>query len=297
MNNNNNNNVIDIASTISLEERFKKKTGLIFSEFYASYKPKLIWHLSRYTKNKEIAQDFADDAFTLSLLKIENYNNEKSQIHTWIYKIGENLVKKDYKDRLKMNVTSLDKENADNLNLINLIPNGSCEEILIKENDNVLNKKAEIIKDAINNLPEKYKRVMVLRELENKPYTDIAEICEKEMCFELTETIQNLPYVNDFKELNIENTSDVISYINITYIENNEYTIQFEIEPFKTFILCNTDIKNIINLEVVVKKSVSINYKTATNLSTIKSQIGKGRQLIQSMVKNQFKLLDDQGLY
>ena len=38
-------------------------------------------------------------------------------------------------------------------------------------------------------------------------------------------------------------------------------------------------------------------YKTTTNLSTIKSQISKGRQLIQSMVKKKFKHLDEHGIH
>jgi len=284
------------SDVISLEDKFESVTGLNFQNFYKKYKPKLVWYLTRYTRDQEIAEDFADDAFTQSLLKIDNYNNEKSQIHTWIYKIAENLVKKDFKDKKKMSVVSLDKENSENLNLINIIPNGQFEESNTMEQDSIIIKKAEIVKDAIFSLPDKYKRVMILRELENKPYIDIAEICVKEMEFELYGEEKILPSAVDFLDLKIENNSNVKSYANITYDEGIECTIQFEIKPFETFFITKNDIENVSNIEITSTDSTKVHYRMTTNLSTIKSQISKGRQLIQSMVSRKFKILDDQGL-
>ena len=280
-----------------LEAKFETVTGLNFISFYKKYRPKLVWYLTRYTRDQEIAEDFADDAFTQSLLKIDNYNSEKSQIHTWIYKIAENLVKKDFKDKKKMSVVSLDKENSENLNLINIIPNGQFEEINIMEQDSILVKKAEIVKDAIFSLPEKYKKVMVLRELENRPYIDIAEICVKEIEMFLDGEEKILPAVVDFLDLVVENKSNIESYVNVTYIDNVEKTIQFEIKPYKSFKISRDDnIENIINIEIESYGMTYVVYKTTTNLSTIKSQISKGRQLIQSMVSKKFKILEDQGI-
>ena len=282
---------------LTLEERFEEVTGINFQSFYKKYKPKLVWYLTRYTRDQEIAEDFADDAFTQSLLKIDNYNSEKSQIHTWIYKIAENLVKKDFKDKKKMSVVSLDKENSENLNLINIIPSGSFEESNTMEQDSILIKKAEIVKDAIFNLPDKYKRVMILRELQNKPYIDIAEICVKDMKFELNGEGRELPSAIDFLDLTIENNSNSKSYVNITYTDDEkELTIQFDIKPFEKFFISKTEIENVSHIEIEPMESGKVHYRMTTNLSTIKSQISKGRQLIQSMVSKKFKILDDQGL-
>ena len=280
----------------TLEEKFEIATGLNFSTFYNKYRPKLVWYLTRYTRDQEIAEDFADDAFTQSLLKIDNYNSEKSQIHTWIYKIAENLVKKDFKDQKKMAVVSLDKENNENLNLINIIPNGQFEESNIMEQDSILIKKAEIVKDAINNLPDKYKKVMILRELENRPYIDIAEICTKELDFELNKEGRVLPNPVDFSELKINNKSNESSFIIITYNEGEEKTIELEVKPRETLKINKQDVENVSYLEVVSLGKSVVHYKTTTNLSTIKSQISKGRQLIQSMVHKRFEILEDQGL-
>jgi len=279
-----------------LAAKFETITGVKFTSFYKKYRPKLVWYLTRYTRDQEIAEDFADDAFIQAMIKIDNYNSEKSQIHTWIYKIAENLVKKDFKDKKKMSVVSLDKENNENLNLINIIPNGQFEEINIMEQDSIMIKKAEIVKDAIFSLPEKYKKVMVLRELENRPYIDIAEICVKEMELVLDCEEKVLPAVIDFLDLVVENKSNIESYVNVTFNEGVEKTIQFEIKPHKTFKVSKDDLENISNIEIESYGTTCVLYRTTTNLSTIKSQISKGRQLIQTMVNKKFKLLDDQGI-
>jgi len=281
----------------TLEDKFEESTGLKFADFYDKYRPKLVWYLTRYTRDQEISEDFADDAFTQALLKIENYDSEKSQIHTWIYKIAENLVKKDFKDKKKMAVVSLDKENSENLNLINIIPNGHFEEQHVMEQDSIIIKKAELVKDAIFSLPDKYKKVMILRELENKPYIDIAEICTKEMDFNLEEEKIELPSPVDFSELKINNNSDESSYVVITYNEGEEKTIELEVKARQTFKINKEEVENVSYLGVVANGRTNVYYKTTTNLSTIKSQISKGRQLIQSMVSKKFKILEDQGLH
>ena len=263
-----------------LEIKFQNRAGLECKSFYTKYKPKLIWYLTRFTRDQEIAEDFADDAFTQSLLKIDNYNNDKSQIHTWIYKIAENLVKKDFKDKKKMSVVSLDKENTENLNLINIIPNDQYENEIIMEQDSIVLKKAEIVKDAIFKLPNKYKKVMILRELENKPYIDIAEICIKEMNFTIDDDTKILPNPSDFSLLKIKNKSDISSFVIISFIGILGKNIEFEINTYRTFELSKDDIENVTRIEIFSFGKTNIHYVTTTNLSTIKSQISKGRQLI-----------------
>ena len=283
----------------NLSKKFEEVTGLNFQEFYSTYKPKLIWYLTKYTKDQEISADFADDAFVQALLKIENYNAEKSQIHTWVYKIAENLVKKDHKDKQRMNVVSMDKQNDDNLNLSGIISNNLVDDDERHENELILSKKVQLVREAIYSLPEKYKNVMILREIENKAYLDIAELCKKEVHIHLNNDIKYLEDVTEFLSLELENRSDETNYINIKYIDNNEeeQTIQYDVKPFRMFKLERDEICDISEIEIISFGKMRGLYKTTTNLSTIKSQILKGRQLIQSMVKKKFKHIDEHGIY
>ena len=277
-----------------LAKQFQQITGQKFDDFYHKYRPKLVWYLTKYTKDQEKAEDFADDAFTQALLKIGNYDREKSQIHTWVYKIGENLVKKDFKDRKRMAVFSLDRENSDNLNLINIIPNSDVHDKHQFETDHLIVKKAEIVRDAIFNLPEKYKKVMLMREIENRPYLEIAEMCTKEYPISMDRNKMEMPDPDEFLDLTLENKGKDTCYVNFVYNEDEQ--LQMVVKPGRTFKFNRSDIENISKVEIQSNDLVSGIYRTSTNLSTIKSQISKGRQLIQLMVKKKFKELEDNGL-
>jgi len=162
-----------------LEKQFEERTGINFENFYKNYKPKLMWYISRYTKDPEIAEDHVEDAFIQALLNISTYKRPDeggAQVNTWIYKIAENIVKKAHKDSERLPTNSLDKEMAENFNLSNLIPYDDG-----KRNNyeyNIYVKKANVIKDTIYNLSEKdskYKKVLIMREIEGMAYKEISE--------------------------------------------------------------------------------------------------------------------------
>lgn len=156
------------------EKQFAEITGLNFDQFYREHKPKLIWFLSHYTKDKITAEDFADEAFIQGLRKLDTYNKERSQIHTWIYKIAENIVKKEFKDQQKMRTVSMDKPIDDeNLKLSDFIKQYDSSDDDYQ--DMINHKKAEMVKDAIDKLPEKYRTVLEMRELDGMAYKEISE--------------------------------------------------------------------------------------------------------------------------
>lgn len=162
-----------------LEIDFEERTTMNFMKFYKDYKPKLIWYLARYTKDTEIAEDYAEEAFIQALLNISTYKRPDeggAQVNTWVYKIAENIVKKAHKDNGRLPSTSLDKEFNENANLTNLIPYDDGKDSAHEYH--VFVRKASIIKDAIYNLPEKdekYQKVLIMRELEGMAYKDISE--------------------------------------------------------------------------------------------------------------------------
>jgi len=162
-----------------LEDRFEERTGLNFQNFYKNYKPKLMWYISKYTKDTETSEDHVEEAFIQALLNISTYKRPEeggAQVNTWIYKITENIVKKAHKDKKRLTTNSLDKEMAENFKLSNLIPYDDGKNIL--EEYNIFVKKANLIKETIYNLPEKdskYKKVLIMRELEGMAYKEISE--------------------------------------------------------------------------------------------------------------------------
>jgi len=168
-----------ISKNNELEKQFESRTGINFQHFYKNHKPKLIWYITKYTKDSGIAEDHVEDAFIQALLNIETYKRPDeggAQLNTWIYKIAENIVKKVHKDQERLPTDSMDKDLATNFSLSNVIAYDDSK----KSTDeyNIFVKKANIIKDAIFNLPEKdskYRTVLIMREIEGMQYKEISD--------------------------------------------------------------------------------------------------------------------------
>lgn len=171
-----------INKSNDLELQFEERTGINFQNFYKTYKPKLMWYIIKYTKDVGIAEDHVEDAFIQALLNISTYKRKDeggAQVNTWIYKIAENIVKKSYKDSERLPTNSLDKEMAENFNLSNIIPYDDGANIIEERNVHV--KKAVVIRETIYNLSEKdfkYKRVLIMREIDGMTYKDISNELE-----------------------------------------------------------------------------------------------------------------------
>jgi RNA polymerase sigma-70 factor (ECF subfamily) len=159
-----------------LEMEFKEKTGLNFVDFYKTQKPKLTWFLAKWTKDLTNAEDFAEDAFIKALESIGGYNGTKSQAHTWLFSIAINIVKKDYQDKQKVQMVSIDKELMNSSTMDMFMPYHDEQAELVKQNE--LSKKIDIIREAIFSMSEKqekYQTVLIMRELENMTYEDISK--------------------------------------------------------------------------------------------------------------------------
>jgi RNA polymerase sigma factor (sigma-70 family) len=158
------------------EKKFEEITGLDFETFYKNQKPKLTWFLSKWTKDLQIAEDFADDAFIKALNSIDTYQGNKSQVHTWLYTIATNFVKKDYQDKQKLPLISMDRDLGNNASVGMFIPYADSNKELEKYKE--ICKKAEIVRNAIFDMPSKqhkYKRVLIMREIENMSYNEISD--------------------------------------------------------------------------------------------------------------------------
>jgi RNA polymerase sigma-70 factor (ECF subfamily) len=162
-----------------LEKQFEERTGINFQDFYKNHKPKLLWYISRYTKNSEVAEDYVEDAFIQALLNINTYKRPEeggAQVNTWIYKIAENIVKKAHKTSQRIPTNSLDKEIVENFHLSNVIPYDDGKKNM--DEYNIFVKKANIIKEVIYGLPDKdskYRKVLIMREIEGMAYKEISE--------------------------------------------------------------------------------------------------------------------------
>ncbi len=281
------------------EKLFKDITGHDFESYYNENKPSLTWYIAKcYTKDMDRAEDFANQAFMQSLEKIETYNKEKSLFKTWLTKIAINLVIKEWKDNHRYNFISLERDTAEAPSILNILKSDDGGDFSIQEEEN--KKKCEIVYEVIENLPDKYKKVMVMRELNHMAYKDIADSIKKEIRLDINEDNMMLENPEDFFSLDLENIGSGDIKINFVS-EDGENKYERIISPQDNVTITRDDIEweRGMNDSFVVDSTLTATqglYITTTNLSTIKSQIKKGRELIQKKVKKKFDNINENGV-
>lgn len=280
------------------EKTFKRIVGCDFQRYYLEYRPKLTWYLaSRYTKDVDKAEDFANQAFMQALEKIETYDKEKSKLITWLTKIAINLVIKDWKDNHKYNFISLERDTTDAPSILNILKSDDIEYNNIDEIEN--KRKCELVYHVIDNLQDKYKKVMVMRELNHMSYKDIADSIKKEVKIEVKEDKVNLENPEDFFSLDL--TNEGVNDLIINFIGENGEEYTKIICPSESVSITRDDISwergmNDVFTIDSVNTTTTGSYITTTNLSTIKSQIKKGREIIIKKVSKKFKHINENGV-
>lgn len=281
------------------EKLFKEITGHNFESYYNEHYSAITWYITKsLTQDKDKSEDFVNQAFMQALEKIETYNKEKSSFKTWLTKIAINLVIKDWKDSHKYNVISFDRDTAEVPSILNVLKSDDGSDYTEQEDEN--RKKCEIVYDVINNLPDKYKKVMMMRELEHMAYKDIADSIKKEIVVDLNQQKMVLENPEDFFSLDIHNTGDGNAILQFDS-ECGNYSYQKTILSNSSVNITRDDIEwdRGLNDSFVINSTNTTcdgMYITTTNLSTIKSQIKKGRELILRKVKKKFDIINENGV-
>lgn len=281
------------------EKLFKDMTGRDFEGYYNEHKHSITCYISRfYTKDMERAEDFTNQAFMQSLEKIETYNKDKSVFKTWLTKIAINLVIKDWKDNHKYNFISLERDTTEAPSILNVLKLDDGYEA--SEYDNENKKKCEIIYGVIENLPDKYKKVMVMRELNHMTYKDIADTIKKETDIKITGERMILENPEDFFSLSLLNSGKEDLIVNFES-EDGQHVYELNINPNDSVDITRDDIswERSLNDSFIIDSThteCSGLYISTTNLSTIKSQIKKARELIQKKVKKKFEIINKNGI-
>ncbi|URN96243.1 MAG: RNA polymerase sigma factor SigW [Candidatus Pristimantibacillus lignocellulolyticus] len=144
-----------------------------FAELVELYQEKLYHMAYRMLNNRQEAEDVVQDTFLRVYNNLERYD-VTMKFSTWIYRIATNLSI----DRLRKRkpVYSLDAESSDyeGLDGYSMIPSDNRtpeSELLISETQ-------QIIHQAIDTLPPKYKSVMILRYIHELSLQEVGDILD-----------------------------------------------------------------------------------------------------------------------
>ena len=146
-----------------------------FAEIISRYKNPITNFLYRFLNDYEEAVDLAQETFVRLYFALDRYHTEYA-FSTYIYRIATNLAISEIRKRKRRNL----------LSLTGLFQAGESEDVEFQPADTRRLQDAgleedelsQIITNAIETLPPKYRLPIVLRDVEGRSYEDVAAIME-----------------------------------------------------------------------------------------------------------------------
>ena len=148
--------------------RFQEGDEQAYVMIVSRYRDRLVNFIYRFMNDRDQAEDLAQDTL-LKLYTHKHYYKQIAKFSTWIYTIASNIAKTELRKKKNRKTTSLTKMGLDDKDYD--LP---ATEQADKETDNeYLGKK---IQAAIDKLPENFKSVAILRDIQELPYDEISNI-------------------------------------------------------------------------------------------------------------------------
>ena len=165
------NDFMEKYSDEELIARFQQGDEYAFEEIVHRFKDRLKNFVYRYLSSDEAAEDVVQDTFLRVYQKKHMYRNI-AKFSTWIYTIAGNLAKTELRKRKRRKMFSLS-----NLGLEDKEFEIPSEEFAPEEGVEGEYTEKEI-QDAINELSEKFKTVIILRDIQELSYEEISNIVD-----------------------------------------------------------------------------------------------------------------------
>ena len=139
-----------------------------FDTLVVRYQDRLFNTLTRLMGSADDALDIAQDAFVQAYTKLDTFQ-QNSAFYTWLYRIAFNLAMSHARKRRPVNLMSTD----DTTRTIEpaSTDDGPADQLQQSE-------RAALVHQAIGQLPDEHRQVVVLRELEGFDYQQIADILD-----------------------------------------------------------------------------------------------------------------------
>ncbi len=133
------------------------------------YQHRLFGYLMQLVRDQQLAEDLLQETF---IRLYQHYNSYRpiAKFSTWIYTIATNLVRSHMRRRMKMTTVDLEPREAGD-RPIELADDAPAVDELVMGRMTV-----EAVRDAMEKLPEEFRQVIILREIEELSYDEIVEI-------------------------------------------------------------------------------------------------------------------------
>jgi len=149
--------------------RFQNGDAYAFDLLVKRYKDPLLNFIYRFIGDLVESEDIVQETF-YRVYKNKHYYKEVAKFSTWIYTIAGNLAKTELRRRKRRKVFSIHKESPIDREFE--LPDLKSDPE--KEVNTIVTEK--IIQKAISSLPQKFRQVIVLRDIQGFSYEEISGI-------------------------------------------------------------------------------------------------------------------------
>lgn len=153
-----------------LVRRVQQGDKSAFDLLVIKYQHRIVHLVNRYVKDPSEAQDVAQDTFIKAYRALGDFRGD-SAFYTWLYRIAINTAKNYLLSRSRRHIDyEIDVQDAEQVeNAAQLKDMDTPDNLLM--NEQIIN----VIKTAIERLPEEMRIAITLREFEGMSYEEIAE--------------------------------------------------------------------------------------------------------------------------
>ena len=162
-------NVNDSETDESLVILAKQGDWAAFEKLFNRHRTLVYRYAYQMVGRRDDAEDIVQEVFVRAYKNLDRYRDE-ARFTTWLLRIATNLTT----DRARMSNRRQVLEQKESQGALTWMTTNISEDPV----ENLeLDRKVVILRKALNALPEHHRNMIILRDIEEKDYNDIAEIC------------------------------------------------------------------------------------------------------------------------
>lgn len=140
----------------------------LYSELMRRYQRKIlafVYHMLKNSSLEMMAEDLCSETFYKAYKSLHSFREVDASFSTWLYTIARNTVLSELRKQKNGSVP------LEESGFVPLAPNS-----MVPEQAALRNERVQMVREAIDLLPEKQRSALILREYDQMDYQEIAEI-------------------------------------------------------------------------------------------------------------------------
>lgn len=140
----------------------------LYSELMRRYQRKIlafVYHMLKNSNLEMMAEDLCSETFYKAYKSLHSFREVDASFSTWLYTIARNTVLSELRKQKNGSVP------LEESGFVPLAPNS-----MVPEQAALRNERVQMVREAIDLLPEKQRSALILREYDQMDYQEIAEI-------------------------------------------------------------------------------------------------------------------------